>query len=50
MKAPRPMTKMATGTIWIWQSSHTNCMFHILQEVGAELNVSNLWGLLTLDL
>ena len=25
------------GTIWIQQSSRTNCMFHILREVGAEL-------------
>ena len=27
------------GTIWIQQSSRINRMFHILREVGAELNV-----------
>ena len=32
---------MATGTIWICKSSHTNCTLHILQEVGAERKVSN---------
>jgi hypothetical protein len=35
------------GTIWIQKSSRTNCMFHILREVGAELNVYGQ-GLLTL--
>ena len=35
--------------IWNWQSSHTNCMFRILVEVGAELKVSIL-DLLTLHL
>lgn len=25
--------------IWNWLSSHTNCLFRILREVGAELKV-----------
>ena len=33
-------------TIWIGQSSRTNCMFRIL-EVGAELKVT-IWGPRTL--
>ena len=28
-----------TGTIGIWYSSCTKCVFHILQEVGAERKV-----------
>ena len=28
------------ATTWICQSSHINCLFHILQEVGANLQVS----------
>jgi hypothetical protein len=31
---------MATGTIWICLSSCTKVMFHILQEVDAELKVA----------
>ena len=34
------MSKIAMHTIWIGQSSRTNCMFHILEEVGAELKMS----------
>jgi hypothetical protein len=34
------MKKMATGTIWICLSSCTKVMFHILQEVDAELKVA----------
>lgn len=30
------MTKMAMGIIWICWSSHMNCVFHILQEVGSK--------------
>ena len=30
------MREVAKGTIEIYLSSHTNCVFHILQEVGAE--------------
>ena len=29
-----------SGTIWIYLSSHNNCVFHILQEVGAVSKVS----------
>lgn len=35
--APKIMRKMATRTIWICESSCTNSMIHILQEVGTEL-------------
>lgn len=34
------MRKIANGTISIWQLSHTNCMFQIRKEVGAELKLS----------
>ena len=34
------MSKIAMHTIWIGQSSRTNCMFRILEEVGAELKVT----------
>jgi hypothetical protein len=27
------------NTIWISLSSHTKCVFHILREVGAKLNI-----------
>ena len=41
--APKIMLKMATGTlIWICQSSHTNCVFHSLGEVGVERKGGNL--------
>ena len=33
---------MTMGTIWIQYSSPTNCVFHILQEVGVERNQS-IW-------
>ena len=39
MWAPKIMRQMATATIWIWQSSRTNCVFHIIQ-VGADRRVS----------
>ena len=38
---------MAMDMIWNWQSFHTNCVFCILGEMGAELKVS-IEGLLTL--
>ena len=38
--APRIMRKMATDMIQNCQSSRTNCVEHIVQEVGAELIVS----------
>ena len=31
---------MGTCTIWICYSSHTNCVFHILQKVEANRKVS----------
>ena len=34
------MKQMATATIWIWQSSRTNCVFYILVEVDANLKLS----------
>ena len=37
--APKIMRKMARDSICNWQSSWTNCMYRILQEVGAELKV-----------
>ena len=38
--APKIMRKMAMGTIWICLLSCTSFVFHILQEVGAEVQVS----------
>ena len=38
IQAPNSMHKtVSTAIIGICQSSHTNCVFHILQEVGAYL-------------
>ena len=34
--APKIIRQMATGSVWIYLSSHSNWVFHILQEVGAE--------------
>ena len=42
------MWKLATYTILNSQSSHTNCVFHILCEVGTELEVP-VSGMLMLD-
>ena len=36
------MRKVATGRNWICESSHTDCVFHTLREVGAERIVSIL--------
>ena len=36
------MRKVATGTTWICESSHPNCVFYILQELAAERKVSIL--------
>ena len=36
------MSEMAKAMIWNWISSQTNCMSHILQEVGAELKSVHL--------
>jgi hypothetical protein len=41
--APENMRKMATDTIWNWQSSRTNCVLRILREVEwCKLRIS--WG------
>lgn len=45
--AAKTIGEMATGMMWNWQSSCANCVFNIVQEVGAELRVS-IWGMLTL--
>jgi hypothetical protein len=34
------LSEMVVGTIWIFYSSHTNCVFRTLQEVGAERKAS----------
>jgi hypothetical protein len=39
-RTPAIMREMATDTILKWQSPRTTCMFHILQEVCAQLKVS----------
>ena len=44
--APKFMSKIAMHTNWIGQSSRTNCMFHILEEVGAELKMSISWPIM----
>lgn len=30
---------MATSTLWVYESTHMNCMFYILLEVGAYRNI-----------
>ena len=37
---PNFLRKIATATIWNRKSSRTNCVFHILWEVGAKLKLS----------
>ena len=42
IQSPNIMRKVAIGTIWICESSRTNCVFHILREVGAERKIVQL--------
>ena len=42
IQAPNSVRQMTTGTLWICSSSHTNFVFHILWEVGAERKTIHL--------
>ena len=39
IRAPKITWQMNRGTNWIFYSTHTNCIFHILWEVGAERKI-----------
>ena len=39
IRAPKITWQMNRGTNWIFYSTHTNCIFHILWQVGAERKI-----------